>query len=276
MADAEHTREELLEENERLRTRLDEQARIAAYHSDRFDFLVGALPDQMWTARPDGALDYVNPRMVEYFGLSAERIIGEGWLAVIHPDDLPEVTARWGRALASGQPHDVELRLRRADGAFRWHLARALPQRNAAGEIVRWFGTNTDVSDLKDALARLAASEQRYRVLGTAAHDGMWFWDLTSDRVEWSGRLFELLGLPDGEWGVSFEPFLALVHPDDLPRMRAALADHLAHGTPYNLEFRLRHRDGHYLHCGTRGQAERDTGGRPIRMAGGVSDITRR
>lgn len=127
-----------------------EQAREALRESEaRYRFLAEALPVLIWTAAPDGRLDYVTDRVSRYFGIPAEQLLRDGWNDVVHPDDLPDVAARWGHSLATGEPYSVEFRLRAADGSYRWHLARAQAERNEAGEIVRWFGTNTDISEQK-------------------------------------------------------------------------------------------------------------------------------
>ena len=111
--------------------------------------LAEAIPQQVWTARPDGTLDYVNARVSEYFGRSRDEIIGEGWMDVVHADDLALTLERWKHALATGEPYEVEFRLPRADGAYRWNLSRALPLRDASGAVVKWFGTNTDITERK-------------------------------------------------------------------------------------------------------------------------------
>ncbi len=127
-----------------------ETAREALRASDaRYRFLAEAIPVQIWTARPDGSLDYVTKRVGDYFGLSPEQILEDGWKDIVHPDDLPGVAARWMHSLASGEPYEVEFRLRGADGVFRWHLARALAQFDDKGAVVRWFGTNTLIEDQK-------------------------------------------------------------------------------------------------------------------------------
>ena len=127
-----------------------EQARELLRASEaRYRFLAEAIPVQIWTARPDGALDYVTQRVADYFGMTTERVLGEGWQGVIHPDDLPEVVARWTHSLTTGTPYQVEFRLRRADGVYRWYLGRALPQLDEQGKVVEWFGTNTDIEEQK-------------------------------------------------------------------------------------------------------------------------------
>lgn len=127
-----------------------EQAREALRASEaRYRFLAEAIPVQIWTATPDGALDYVTQRVADYFGVTTATILGEGWLNLIHPDDASRAVERWAHSLATGEPYEVEFRLRCADGEYRWHIARALPQFDESGKVVRWFGTNTDIEEQK-------------------------------------------------------------------------------------------------------------------------------
>ena len=127
-----------------------EKAREALRASEaRYRFLAEAIPVQIWTAQPDGALDYVSQRVADYFGTTVERVLGAGWQGVIHPDDLPSVVERWTQSLTTGAPYQVEFRLRGADGGYRWYLGRALPQLDDSGNVVQWFGTNTDIQDQK-------------------------------------------------------------------------------------------------------------------------------
>jgi PAS domain S-box-containing protein len=127
-----------------------ERAREALRASEaRYRFLAEAIPVQIWTATPDGALDYVTQRVADYFGMTTDQVLGEGWQHVIHPDDLPVAVERWTHALQTGEPYEVEFRLRGADGGYRWHIARALPQLDGSGKVVHWFGTNTDIEEQK-------------------------------------------------------------------------------------------------------------------------------
>ena len=129
-----------------------DRAREALKASEaRYRFLAEAIPVHIWTARPDGALDYVTDRVASYFGVPAEQLLAEGWLNVVHPDDLAMVAERWRSSLKTGERYEVEFRLRRYDGEYRWFLGRALPQRDADGTIVEWFGTNTDIHEQKTA-----------------------------------------------------------------------------------------------------------------------------
>jgi PAS domain S-box-containing protein len=115
--------------------------------------LAQAIPHIVWTARPDGAVDYFNQRWFEYTGLSVEHAAGS-WLGIVHADDSARCRTEWENAMSSGDMFQAECRLRRAsDGAFRWHLCRAVPERSATGQIVSWIGTFTDIDDQKRAQA---------------------------------------------------------------------------------------------------------------------------
>ena len=131
-----------------------EEAREALRASEaRYRFLAEAIPVQIWTARPDGTLDFVTKRLADEFGMARERLLGEGWLGVLHPEDVAGTVARWTQSLATGAPYEMEFRLRRSDGAYRWYLARALPQVDETGTIIQWCGSNTDIHEQKSPSA---------------------------------------------------------------------------------------------------------------------------
>ena len=143
-------------------------------------FLADALPNQVWTANDDGRIATVNQRVVDYFGVSEEVLLGEGWQRFVHADDLGRCVGTWDRAIAGGTPYECEFRLLRArDATYRWHIARALPRRGEGGAIIRWYGSNTDIDDLKrtegerDALiAALSASNRELDQFAyVASHD---------------------------------------------------------------------------------------------------------
>ena len=110
--------------------------------------LVDAIPLIVWTANPNGELDYYNRQWEIYTGLTAAETQGWGWAPVIHPDDLQPCIDRWTQAFTTGEPYEIEYRFKRAsDGTFRWHLGRAIPFRNESGQITKWLGTGTDIDD---------------------------------------------------------------------------------------------------------------------------------
>jgi PAS domain S-box-containing protein len=127
--------------------------------------VVDALPGLVWTALPDGHIDFLNQRWREYTGLSLEEAYGWGWQTAIHPEDLPELLERWRSILASGEPRDMEARLRRFDGEYRWFLFRTCPFADASGQVVKWCGMNTDIEDRRRAEEALRARARRFRLI---------------------------------------------------------------------------------------------------------------
>jgi len=117
----------------------------------KFRVLADSMPQMVWSALPDGFHDYYNARWYEFTGVPAGSTDGEGWAGMFHPEDQERAWESWRRSLETGELYDIEYRLRRADGVYRWTLGRAAPIRNEAGEITRWFGTCTDIEDLKRA-----------------------------------------------------------------------------------------------------------------------------
>ena len=131
---------------------------------NQFEFLTNAIPQQVWTAEPNGYLDYVNNQIQNYFGKQPDELIGENWQFVVHPEDLPGAGKAWGYSLTTGMPYHAEFRLLRRDGQYKWHLARAEPfVKN--GEIIKWFGTNTDIEEQRQI------AERKDEFISVASHE---------------------------------------------------------------------------------------------------------
>ena len=125
----------------------------------QFSTLAQAMPNQVWTSQPDGTLDWFNARTYEFSGATAGELDGAGWTRIVHPDDLPTAAERWAAALATQAVYEVEFRIRRDDGTYRWHIVRAVPLRDQSGVVTRWIGTNTDIDDQKLAEIELSAAK---------------------------------------------------------------------------------------------------------------------
>lgn len=138
------------------RARAERQLRVS---EARFRSMAEAIPVQVWTARPDGNLDYVTNRVARSFGRPQHELLGAGWVQVVHPDDLEHAAARWKHSIETGDPYEVEFRVySAADGEYRWHLVRANALCDEDGRVVKWFGCNTDVEEHRRALAALDAA----------------------------------------------------------------------------------------------------------------------
>ena len=149
------------------------RAEAALRESDaRFRVLSECMPQKVWTARPDGQLDYLNTMLLEYAGLPAEQLRGWGWSKLIHPDDLRMHLDSWKQSLATGDMFEIEHRVRKHTGEYRWHLARALPVYQPDGQVTMWVGTNTDIHDQKQAEELLLEEHHRKdHFLALLAHE---------------------------------------------------------------------------------------------------------
>jgi PAS domain S-box-containing protein len=132
-----------------------------------------AIPHLVWTAAPDGTAEYMNRRATEYFGLPLDDLLGWDWGWVVHPSDLPATLAAWNEALRTGRGYEVEYRLRRHDGEFRWFLGRAEPSRARDGEVMRWFGTCTDVDEGRRRADAAVSNRMFFRALVERSDDGL-------------------------------------------------------------------------------------------------------
>jgi PAS domain S-box-containing protein len=173
-------------DNSRLVAALEKQRAQAEEASRHYRFLAESMPQLVWTADADGIVDYVNERWVLYTGRGADGLTGDGWKEVIHPEDVDRTAETWSKALEGGTPFDITYRLRRGDGAYRWHLARAYSLCSETRRVLKWFGTATDIHDqkqfedsqrlLSESSRVLAASFNLQSTLGTvAALVATWF-----------------------------------------------------------------------------------------------------
>src|SRR5882672_5791296 len=129
--------------------------------------LVDTIPAFVHTALPNGDLDFFNRGWLEYLGLPITDLLGWRWTAAIHPEDMDELLNKWRASLESGQPLVVESRVRRADGEYRWFLHRKQPQRNEAGEIIKWYGSSIEIEERKRAEALLAGEKGLHEMIAT-------------------------------------------------------------------------------------------------------------
>ena len=242
----------------------------------KFRTIADAMPQIVWSARPDGFHDYFNHQWYDYTGVPEDAALGDAWEGLFYPDDIPLMQERWNRSLATGEPYEVELRLRHRSGEYRWALARALPVRNEDGVIERWMGTSTDIHDSMAMRAALRDTQSRLEAALTAAEIGTWTWDIQADRVYADSNLAAMFGVSPGTAGGGpIADYFALVHPEDVGAVRAGIEQSLSTGVPYHESFRLRARDGSIRFMQARGTVASCLEGKPQRMSGAVLDVTR-
>ena len=227
--------------------------------------MIDTIPALAWCCFTDGTTEFLNRRWLEYTGLPQEEAAGWGWQRPVHPDDLERLMETWRRLLASGEPWEEEARLRRFDGEYRWFLFRAEPFRDQDGRTIRWYGTNTDIEELK-------RSEKELK-----------------DLVDYLPQLIVILG-PDGRrvhanrvtldyFGCTLEELQqaadfdrSVIHPEDFERMES-LRQKLSHGEPFEFETRMRGKEGVYRWFLFRHYPLRDCDGRVLRWYTTATEI---
>ncbi len=137
---------------------------------ERSRFIIDNLPVFIWTADAAGQRDYFNPRWLAFTGRSMAQEVGEQWMTSLHPDDQGRVRAHWQHCVATGEPYQIEYRLRRADAQYRWILVRAAPRRNAQGQITLWVGGATDIHDQKQLVQELLETNEQQAILSEQAY----------------------------------------------------------------------------------------------------------
>src|SRR6516225_7377080 len=161
-------------------------------HERNLSLTINTLPVIAWSARPDGSLEFYNQRGLDYLGLSAEEARGWGWAAAIHPDDLNRLTDYWRAIRETGEAGEIEARLRRFNGEYRWFLFRACPLRDESGAIVKWYGTNADIEDRKRAERELQRSEAFLAKGQRISQTGSYCWSVATDEIACSEELYRI------------------------------------------------------------------------------------
>ncbi|MDQ6786415.1 MAG: PAS domain S-box protein [Acidobacteriota bacterium] len=281
---------------------------------ERFRFMADAMPQMVWTANPSGEVEYFNKQWLGYTGMTEQQLYGQKDNAVIHPDDFERYLKIWTDTLQTGRDYEVEYRLRRFDGMYRWHLGRALPMKTEAGEIIMWVGTCTDIDDQKrieeellktrwhleqrvaertQELSAVAASlteeiderkiieedlrksEERFQFAARATNDVIWDWNLLTNELWWNENFQKLFGYSAEEVGTDINSWTQRLHPDDLERVKKDIYKSIESGREsWSDEYRFARADGSYVLIADRGYLIYDANGKPIRMVGSMRDVT--
>jgi PAS domain S-box-containing protein len=255
-------------------TDIDErkQAEDALLSNERnLNLIINTMPTLAWAALPDGSVEFMNQRWLEYTGLAQEQAAGWGWTEAIYPDDLKNLASYWQTIRQSGEPGEIEARFRRFDGEYRWFLFRAKPLRDESGNILRWYGTNTDIDDRKRAEAEV---ERAYILLAEAqriSQTGSFSWRVETDEIKWSEEVYRIFQFEQGT-PVTLERIGSRVHPEDQAKL-THMIDDARNAVDFEYEHRLLMPDASvkYLHLIAHGM--RDNEGR-LEYIGAVQDVT--
>jgi formate hydrogenlyase transcriptional activator len=236
--------------------------------------IVDTIPAVVWVALPDGSNTYANRRFVEYSGMVPAQTAGSGWRAAAHPDDLQKHEGKWRAAVASGQPHESEVRFRGADGSYRWHLDRGLPLRDDAGNIIRWYGVVTDIEDRKRVEEALRRNEHYLAEAQRLSHTGSFGWKPVNGEIVWSDETYRIFEY-DSTLQPTVDSVVQRVHPDDRALAQQVIDRASQAGTDFEHEYRLLLPDGRVKHLHAIAHAVPSASGNR-EFVGAVIDITER
>jgi PAS domain S-box-containing protein len=236
--------------------------------------LVETIPALMWRAAPDGQIDYVNKRLLEYFGSPLEEIIGWGWMEKAHPDDVAFKARTWLSNLEATTSHDVNCRFQGADGAYRWFNVRGEPLRDDYGSVRHWYGVFIDIDNQKQAEEKTRESELKLRQITETVPGLIWSTGPDGEPTHVNQRMLDYSGMPFEEF--RHRGWEAFVHPADYPETAEAFWRAIQNGTSYQGVMRLRRADGEFRWHDARCEPLRDREGRIIQWYGLCVDIDER
>ncbi len=246
-----------------------------------FRTLAEAMPQMVWMTRPDGWNIYFSQQWMDYTGLSLEESLGHGWIKPFHPDDQQRAGEAWQRATATGGIYSIECRLRRADGIYHWWLIRGVPQKDAEGRVTKWFGTCTDINELKVAemeIGRtnqaLRAAEEKYRSIFENSTEGIFQRSPDGRFISANPALARILGYASSEQLLLDEPgTLGYWGPGIQEQFDRLMGEN---GFVSEFEYEVQRSDGNWTWVSENARAVRDHLGSVIYYEGSMQDVTRR
>src|SRR5271166_2607658 len=232
---------------------------------------IDTIPALVWTTLPDGSLDFINRRWAE-LGLSLDDLRGSEWSAAIHPDERTGVMYKWRTAVETGTQYENVERVRRADGEYRWYLSRAEPLRDEAGNIIKWYGTDTDIEDQRRAEDAVRRSEAYLVEAQRLSHTGSFGWRPSTGELFWSEESFRIFQY-DRTTKPTVQSILRRLHPEDAARVERTIERASRELKPFEHEYRLVMPDGSVKHVHVMAHALSDETG-SIEFVGAVMDVT--
>jgi formate hydrogenlyase transcriptional activator len=238
---------------------------------ESFRGIVDSMPAFAWYASPDGKLEYLNQRILDFTAERQENLVGFGWANVLHPEDVERTKKAWLHSVETGEPCEVDQRVRRFDNIYRWFRTTAQPLRDASGRVIRWYGVATEIEDWKRAEESLRASEQSLRLIVDSIPGLVATTNAAGEPESFNRQLLEYFGRTTEElknWATG-----DIVHPHDHTGLMGAHIGSIETGNPYNIEIRIRRADGAYRWFQVRNHPLRDTEGHVLSWYVLLTDI---
>lgn len=255
-----------------------ERAKLELENSEAsFRELADSIPQLAWTADTNGHITWFNKQWYDYTGTTPEEVTGFTWPAKVqHPDYMNISHARYEEHIRSGKAWEDTFPLRSRTGEWRWFLSRALPIHDAGGKIVRWFGTNTDITEQREARNQIHETSERYKLALDAGKIGVWEMELGSPEITWSPLQYRIFDVDPATSPLTYEVFMSRIHPDDKEKVGREFEAAVRDRRPFRLSYRAVWRDGSVHWVKADGKTYYDASGKPVRMIGTNIDITRR
>jgi len=238
----------------------------------RLQTIIDMVPSFLWTSLPDGSKEYLNKRWYDYTGLSLEEGQGWGWKVVVHPEDLERLVQEWLAIMDARKPGELETRIRRYDGVYRWFLIRVVPLLDERGNVVKWFGSNTDIEDRKRAEEKLRQDERELRQITDAIPHNIVVIRPDGTRLYANRAFLKYTGVKADDVQ-SKGLFAQKLYPDDLERSSKQRQMGLERGEPFESEYRMLGKDGRYRWFLVRYNPLRDQEGQVVRWYATATDI---
>jgi PAS domain S-box-containing protein len=236
--------------------------------------VIDTIPTLSWSTDARGAVEFLSRPWLDFTGLSAEQALGFGWAVAIHPDDAAGLLHYWQSALEAGTPVDVEARLRRFDGTYRWFLFRANPLRDETGTIIKWYGTNLEIEDRKRAEEELRRNDAFLSKAQRLSSTGSFSWSVDTGEITFSEEAYRIFEL-DRTAPVTLERIVPRIHPDDLHLVKERTEAARSTGEGLDYEFRLQMPDGSIKYLQTTSNEASGVNGRR-EYIGAIQDVTQR
>ncbi|MGC1414379.1 MAG: PAS domain S-box protein [Candidatus Acidiferrum sp.] len=244
---------------------------------DRTRLIIDTVPAQLWTESPEGVVDFVNHRWVDYTGMTLEQAVGSGWNRMVHPDDIERVLSKWRKLIEEGKPREIESRLRRSDGEYRWFLSRCFPLVDRSGHILGWYGCDTDIHDRKEAEETLRRSEGYLAEAQRLSHTGSWAWAPATGEIRYfSEECYRVMGFDSQVGQPRFETLFNGIHPDDQPRVAKTLERAKRERAEFELDNRIVYPGGEIRDVHVVGHPVFSSTGDLLEFVGTMMDVTER
>jgi PAS domain S-box-containing protein len=243
------------------------------YSEERLRQLADSIPQPAWMAEADGRVMWYNNHWYDYTGIAPDSEDGFSWKRAVHPDEAVQVRTQREESITHGKTFEATVLLRDKAGNYRPFLILIAPLKDSEGHVRHWFGTATDISGIHAAQKDLRIAEERLRLATDAGNIGIWEWDVGTDTIIWSDRIYDIHGVERDTFVLTVETYGALIHPEDAPALWAHVETALSDNSGFSLEFRALLPNGSVRWLATWAKVDREGPDGRQRIIGAVLDI---